>query len=780
MKHEAFRERTSGLCLGNLNPLTEKKSVKEERKMKTRVFGKAISTLFAAVAVLILLGCGTTNTGNNNSNKTNPDISDPAQNSQNLTNVKFSEAEPNQKVGDDEGPFYAWDLYGQWKLFLYDNVEEGNGWQYIKLDINELGEASCLEFFDSVGNTSCSLVNDLPVFDISSDGVINTADSSIRGFMDSDKNTAYLDNISSNNGLAVQTGVMTKSANDFTNADVIGRWKIYMYDNGREGYGYNYLLVDINDLGDATCVEYFDNNGNSSCNDVPALPAIYVTPEGFITTGNAGVLGFMDKDKNAAYLARINDDGITVQTGVSVKESDDFVTEDLAGQWTVLLYGNGYDDNGWMQFKININDSGEATCLEFQDNIGNDSCRVVDPLPAFAISPSGVINTIGDEITGLMNSSRTVAYLADISMGDGSVVNTGFMTKASEGSYAPKLLGFNGISLEGQWKILLYENGNDVTGWLRVTVDINAFGDATCVDYIDDSGNTSCGVVEPLPPFVASPDGLISTPGDEIYGVLDADRSAAYISTISSGGVVIQTGVMTRASNNFSAANLVGQWKVFLNDNGQLGEYGYMYMTIDINELGEATCVEFADDIGNDSCRVVNPLPNFVITSDGLISTPGDAIYGVIDTDKTAAYLFAIDDHGVVLQTGVMTRATNDFDTANLIARSDGFDVARLSGRWMLTLYENGYDGNGWLQITMDLNEPGEATCVEFADDIGNDSCRVVDPLPNFVVTSDGLLSTPGDEIYGIVNVDRTAAYVSDITDDGIIIQTGFMTKLLQ
>jgi len=99
-----------------------------------------------------------------------------------------------------------------------------------------------------------------------------------------------------------------------------------------------------------------------------------------------------------------------------------------------------------------------------------------------------------------------------------------------------------------------------------------------------------------------------------------------------------------------------------------------------------------------------------------------------------------------------------------------------------LALYENGNDegSRGWLRITMDLNEFGEATCVDYIDDNGNNSCDRIGSLPNFVISPDGLISTPGDEISGIMNVDRTGAYISDITSDGVVIQTGFMTKLLQ
>jgi hypothetical protein len=62
---------------------------------------------------------------------------------------------------------------------------------------------------------------------------------------------------------------------------------------------------------------------------------------------------------------------------------------------------------------------------------------------------------------------------------------------------------------------------------------------------------------------------------------------------------------------------------------------------MDVNQFGETACVQYLDSQGTSSCSDANTLPKFSVWPAGLITTSDNSIYGIMDSDGTAAYLIA-------------------------------------------------------------------------------------------------------------------------------------------
>jgi len=208
------------------------------------------------------------------------------------------------------GNLLSGNLIGKWTIILTSNGNYDYAWAYLKIDVNERGEASCLQWVGSDGNTECPT---LPNISLGPDGQLSTEDGLTYGFMNYDGINATLFSITPDG--ATLTGSMTRTLEDFDVANLKGRWAVILTSNGNYDYAWAYLKMDVNERGETSCVQWLGSDGNTEC---PTLPNLSVGADGQLSTEDGLTHGFVSHGIATIHLYSITPDGV-IGTGEATR-----------------------------------------------------------------------------------------------------------------------------------------------------------------------------------------------------------------------------------------------------------------------------------------------------------------------------------------------------------------------------------------------------------------------------------------------------------------------------
>ena len=409
-KEKGLRSEVLAFTLEKLKALTSNKFFKEAGKMKREVLGTAILAFSLSLILGLMPGCEVVEIGEGG------DI----QVSEYDYGYDYDGVLCTDKGTGGDGAFSSADMTGTWMMHILTVGDDPaySGWINTKIQVDESGQATCLEHLDSRGHNSCKNINPTNVY-VSSDGIVTiSGDFPWHGVMNADKNEVTF---SDTNIFGLhELGIVTKIDDSvlFDSTDMAGTWmvNILTVDDYSANSGWINAKIQVDDSGQATCLEYLDSIGHNSCQKANPVD-VYVSSDGIVTLSeDSSWHGMMNVDKSKVIFTHTNIFG-DHEFGILTKMDDRrlFDSTDMAGTWMVNILTVGDDPaySGWINTKIQIDDSGQATCLEHLDSRGHNSCKNINPTNVY-VSSDGIVTLSEDSSWyGVMNADKNEVTFSD-------------------------------------------------------------------------------------------------------------------------------------------------------------------------------------------------------------------------------------------------------------------------------------------------------------------------------------------------------------------------------
>ena len=179
------------------------------------------------------------------------------------------------------------------------------GWQYIKWQFDGSGNSTCLKWLDSGGSHSCNN-RDISGWSVSNTGTITIpGQSTLNGTLSLDKSMGVATVKDGKGGPCLV--ILTKTSTiPFSTADLQGTWYLHALSSGN-GRWFR-IRMNIDGLGNATCLEALDSDGDAAC--FPGTDSGWtVAADGVIAnSGRTSLHGIMSTDKQTMVMT-LDDDG---------------------------------------------------------------------------------------------------------------------------------------------------------------------------------------------------------------------------------------------------------------------------------------------------------------------------------------------------------------------------------------------------------------------------------------------------------------------------------------
>lgn len=317
----------------------------------------------------------------------------------------------------------------------------------------------------------------------------------------------------------------------------------------------------------------------------------------------------------------------------------------IEGTWQthslVVNRVGGWSWQGWLHAQLDI------------DNIGNISFSNAETSPGgFAGNTSSQIESITDN-TILMKGNPS--YHGFLSRDKNTLIAT--MNDGSGGYNLSVAQKFNPTvihstpDLQGSWQIHFLTDGNQDnftswSGWAHalLTFDNNGKGQFSSV-AASPGANTSHDSV--LVSFTAN-GVIIDSANNTYHGILSSDkRMTVATMTNNDGGFTMAIGQKIISGTSYNLVDLVGTWhmhSLVTSNNSFAGWATWIHGNLTIDESGSGIFSDIEESSGSNTLN--NP-ETFSITSNGVVSIPGNATFhGYLSSDKSILVATITDDRG--------------------------------------------------------------------------------------------------------------------------------------
>ena len=312
--------------------------------------------------------------------------------------------------------------------------------------------------------------------------------------------------------------------------------------------------------------------------------------------------------------------------------------------------------------------------------------------------------------------------------------------------------------LEGTWDFHTLTSGDSSTvppdwiGWMYGTQSVDGTGHATVPSITRSDGDST-------PPgdttMAISPSGIVTIPGTDFHGVLNA-HAGMIVNTMTDGGGGYNLGIsLKQGGSTYSLGDLEGMWSFHTLTSGEASDWlGWLYGTQTITDTGDATVTSITRSDGDST---IPGGTTMTISSSGIVTIPGTEFHGVMNSQKDMI-VSTMDDGGGGYNLSIYLRQG-----------TDPYSPSDLEGMWAFHMLTSGDpsgvspDWIGWMYGTQSITDTGDATFTSF---VRSDGVSVSPPDTTMALSSSGIVTMAGTDFHGMMS-SRMDMFVGVMTDGG-------------
>jgi hypothetical protein len=310
---------------------------------------------------------------------------------------------------------------------------------------------------------------------------------------------------------------------------------------------------------------------------------------------------------------------------------------------------------------------------------------------------------------------------------------------------------FEQSDLKGIWHFYMLTSGDfpQWTGWAHGTQEIDTEGNVNWTSFTRSDGSSD------LPSYgnvTIGSDGIISITGTDFHGTMNRQRNVIKGVMTHEGGGYAFINLTKQGSQVYNTSDLEGTWRLHMLASGDSPQWtGWAYGAQEIDFEGNLEWLSFERSDGNSD---LTPYAALTLSSDGIVTIPGEDFYGSMNTQKNMIF-------------GVMTYDDGGYAFLNLTKNNgESYDASDLEGIWRLHMLTSGDSPQwtGWVYGKQAIDVEGNMNWTAITRSDGDASL----PSSNIAlgIDSNGVVTGIGRDFTGAMNAEKDMI-VGVMTDGG-------------